>query len=103
MTLGSHDLLCATGLRLLRSLDSGGPYRQVLFNRSTTYARSTSYDVILILHASNTSALPLITSFQADNGIQLTFLPWILSWWLPHARPQDSTLVSIYRCLEAFV
>lgn len=56
MTLGLHDLLCTTGVRLLRSLKSCG---QVSFNRSTTYARSTSYDVmILVLHASNTFALP---------------------------------------------
>lgn len=43
---------------MLRSLESGESYRQVSFNRSTTYARSTSYDVILVLHASNAFALP---------------------------------------------
>lgn len=55
MKLGSHDLLCATELRLLRSLRSRG---QASFNRSTTHASSTSCDVALVLHASNTFALP---------------------------------------------
>lgn len=102
MTLGLHDLPCATGLRLLRSLESGESHRQVLFNRSTTYAGGTSHDVILVLHASSTFALPLRAIFRADRGIELT-LPWGLSWWLPHARPQDSTLVSTYLCLREFV
>jgi hypothetical protein len=70
MTLGLHYLLCATGLRLLRSLRCCG---QASFSRSTTYARSMSYDVVLVLHASNTHLLfPLRTSFQADSGIELT-------------------------------
>lgn len=108
MKLGLHDLFCATGLRLLRSLKSCG---QASFNRSTTYARSTSYGVILVLHASSTFALPPSAQvFQADSSIELTPSPLEDGdgdgygvWWLPHARPQDSTLVSIYRWFREFV